>query len=67
MNRHDEIIYEQLEDGSWQCDWWEGKYRYGARGETKDQALQNALKCKEEDKVIAIDWPGKVVTGKYLI
>lgn len=54
------IIYEQLEDGSWQCDWWEDCYRYGARGKTKNEALQNALRDKEQGMTTGIDWALKL-------
>ncbi len=42
------IHYEQLMDKSWQCDWWEGRLRYGARGKTKEESLKKALEFKRQ-------------------
>ena len=60
MNNKQEIHYEQLSNGHWNCDWWEGKYKYGAGGKTKEEALQNVIEAKEKGLAIQIDWSDEI-------
>ena len=50
------VHYEWLGDDSYQCDWWEGSLCYGARGKTREEALQNALELKAQGLVSGNEW-----------
>lgn len=52
------VHYQKSSDGFWQCDWWEGNLHYGARGQSRQDALENALYFKAQGQVTEIEhWP----------
>jgi hypothetical protein len=47
-------------NGKWQVDWWEGDVQYGAAGDTKEEALKNALESKSQGLCIAREYNDEI-------